>query len=54
MKSKKKKTGANELIYKPEIELQMEKTIMRLPGEKGGGINWEWHMHTTIYKTHNQ
>ena len=33
--------GTNELIYKTEIELQMQKTNLHLPGCKGGGINWE-------------
>ena len=32
----------NELTYKIEIELQMYKTNLRLPGEKERGkINWE-------------
>ena len=36
------KKGTNELIYKTEIELQMQKTNLWLPGDKGGGgINWE-------------
>ena len=38
----KKKNGANELIYKTEIESQMQKTNVWLPGAGGGkGINWE-------------
>ena len=40
MESKKKK-GTNELIYKTEVEAQMQKTNLWLPGDKGGGINWE-------------
>ena len=36
------KKGTNELIYKPEIELQMQKTNLWLPeGKVGEGINWE-------------
>ena len=36
----KKKNGANELIYKTKIKLlQMQKTILWLPREKG--INWK-------------
>ena len=36
------KSDANELIYKTEIESQMQKTNLWLPGGKGGGgINWE-------------
>ena len=32
----------NEFIYKAEVELQMQKTNLWLPGEKDkGGINWE-------------
>ena len=33
---KSKKKDRNELIYNPEIELQMEKTIMWLLAEKWG------------------
>ena len=37
-----KKKGTNELIYKIEVESQMQKTNLWLPGNKGwGGINWE-------------
>ena len=37
-----KKNDTNELIYKTEIESQMQKTNLWLPGGKhGGGINWE-------------
>ena len=36
------KTDANELIYRTEIESQMQKINFWLPGGKGGGgINWE-------------
>ena len=36
------KNGTNELIYKTEIDSQMQKTNLWLPGVKGGrGINWE-------------
>ena len=35
------KMGTNELIYKTEIELQMQKTNLWLPGDGGGGINWK-------------
>ena len=31
-----KKNGTNELIYKREIESQMQKTNLWLPGGKGG------------------
>ena len=34
--------NTNELIYKTEVESQIQKTYLRLPGGKrGGGINWE-------------
>ena len=36
------KNGTNEPIYKTEIESQMQKTNLWLPGVKGRrGINWE-------------
>ena len=36
------KNGTNELIYKTEIESQIQKTNLWLPGGEGGGeINWE-------------
>ena len=42
------KKFTNELIYKTEVELQMQKTNLRLPGGKGeGGINWK--IGTDIY-----
>ena len=34
----KKKNGTNELIYKTEIESQMLKTNLWLPGGKGGRL----------------
>lgn len=34
------KTGTNEFTYKTEVEAQMQKTHLWLPGDKGrGGIN---------------
>ena len=42
-----KKNGTNELIYKTEIESQMQKTNLWSPRGKGGGINWE--IGTDIY-----
>ena len=36
-----KKQGTNELIYKTEVESQMQKTNVQLPGDKGWGVNWE-------------
>ena len=35
------KKGTNELIYKTEIESQMYKTNLWLPGEGLGGMIWE-------------
>ena len=32
---KEKKGGTNELIYKTEVESQMQKTNLWLPGDKG-------------------
>ena len=32
-----KKSGANELIYETEIELQIQKAILQLPGARGRG-----------------
>ena len=39
------KKGTNELTYKTEIELRMQKTNLWLPGSKGGGrVKLEdWH-----------
>ena len=39
VESKKKDT--NELIYKTEVELWIQKTNLWLPEHKEGGINWE-------------
>ena len=39
--------GTNELIYRTEIESQIEKTYIWLPrGEGDGGINWEIGIYT--------
>ena len=36
------KNDTNELIYKTEIQSQMQKTNLQLPGgKKGGRIKWE-------------
>lgn len=35
------KKGTNELVYKPEVVSQMQKTNLWLPGGKVGQINWE-------------
>ena len=46
----------NELVYKTEKELQMEKANLCLPGCKGmERVNWEndWYIHTTIYLIDN-
>ena len=48
--------GTNELIYKTETELQMQKTNLWLPGGKGGRDklgDWDGFIHTTIYKINN-
>ena len=51
------KVGTNELIYKTEVESQVWKTNLWLPGAKWGReklgdwdwhIDWGWQMHTTI------
>ena len=52
-----KKNGANELIYKTEIEPQMQKTIERKAEKKAGRSklgDWNWHIHTAIYKIDNK
>ena len=37
------KKGTNKLIYKREVESQMNKTNLWLPGDKGmGRINWKF------------
>ena len=33
--------GTNKLIYKTEVESQMQKTNLWLPGDWWGEINWE-------------
>ena len=43
-----KKGSANELIYKREVESQMQKTNLRVTRGWLGGINWE--TRTDIYK----
>ena len=42
-----KKKGTNELIYKTDVESQMYKTNLWLPGDGVGGINRE--IGTDIY-----
>ena len=45
--------GRNELTHKTEIESQMWKANLWLPGEKGERDqpgDWDWHIHTIIYK----
>ena len=42
--------ASNELIYKTEIELQMQKTNLKSPGGDGGGVNWKTGIETyTLY-----
>ena len=52
-----KKNVTDEPIYKTEIESQMQKTNLWLPGGKGGRRDklgdWDRHIHTTIYKIDN-
>ena len=45
------KNDTNELIYKTEIDLQISKTILRLPKGKFG---MNIHTHTPKYKKDNQ
>ena len=51
-----KKNGTNELIYKTEIESQMQKTNLWLPsrkrseGERSKLGDCDGHIHTTSYK----
>ena len=50
MESKNKKRDTNELIYKTEVESQIQKTNLWLPGGKRGRDKlggWDWHIHTT-------
>ena len=47
------KNGTKELIYRMEIESQMEKTNSWLLGRKAGGDklgDWDLHIHTVILK----
>ena len=46
-----KKRGIDELIYKTELESQMQKTNLWLPWNKWGGTNWETgvDMYTLLY-----
>ena len=45
------KNGTSDPIYKAEIESQMQITNLRLPREKGAGINWEigMNIYTLLY-----
>ena len=47
------KNGTNKLIYKTEIESQIQKTNMITMGGRGGRRDklgdWDWHIHATIY-----
>ena len=49
------KNGTTELIYKTEIESQMWKINLWLPGWGGGDKlgDWDWHIHMTIYEICN-
>ena len=50
---KKKKKDTNELIYKTEIESQMQKKNLCLPEGKEGRDklgDWDWDIHTIIDK----
>ena len=50
------KKGTNELIHKTEVELQMQKINLWLPGDKEGKDklgNWDQDIHTIIYKIDN-
>ena len=53
-----KSNYTNEFIYKEEIDSQAWKTNLWLPEGKGrdkGKLGvWDYHIHTTIYKTENQ
>ena len=53
---KKKKGGTNELTYKTEVVTDVENKL--LPGDKWGRGrdklgDWDWHIHTIIYKIDN-
>ena len=50
------KNGTNELIYKTEIESQIQKTNMVPREEKEEGAilgDQDWKIHSTIYKIDN-
>ena len=43
------KKSTNEFTYQPEVESQMWKTKLGIPGEKGRRDklrDWDWHIHT--------
>ena len=52
-----KKNGTNEFIYKAEIRvIGVENKLMVTKGERWWRDklgDWDWHIHTTIYKTDN-
>ena len=49
MDSKKKKMAQmNQSIYKTEVEPQMQKSNLKLPGVKQVGINWKIGIDTYI------
>ena len=52
------KNDTNEVVYKTETDSQTSKTNLQLPKGKGGWTDrlgvWDWHIHTTIFKTDNQ
>ena len=54
------KDDINELIYKPEIDSQTQKTNLWLPEGMagGGGVDklgvWDQQIHTTVYKVGKQ
>ena len=58
MQNLKKKKDKNELVYKTETESQTWNTYLwLLKGKCGPRIKlgvWDWHAHSTIYKTDNQ
>ena len=51
------KNSTNELIYKTEIVTDVENKLTITKKERGQGRDklgdWDWHIHTTIYKTDN-
>ena len=44
-----KKNYRNELIYKTEIDSDLENKLMVIKGESSGGINWEFGLTDTHY-----